>query len=98
MLLLRYASQGTTGILQLFQRVGGEFVLVNGTKTLPAGAAGALHRLEARFTGTTVEAVLDDVVIFTATVSLYQTATRHGVLWHVPSDSSVTFDNFMVTP
>ena len=88
----------TTGMLQLFQRVAGDFLLVAGTNTLPPGARGALHRLEARFAGTAIEAVLDNVVIFTATMSAYQTATRHGVLWHVGSDSSATFDNFAVTP
>ncbi len=95
MWVLRYAGSPSTGLVGLFRRVDGSFALIQQTTVAPI-VPGTMHRLEARFKGSLVQAVWDGVVIFEHTVTDYQTATQHGLLWH-SDDPLVRFDNFVVT-
>jgi len=95
MLLLRYTGNSEVGMLGLFRRINGNFTLVQQMNVAPA-ATGTTHRLEARFTGSSVQAVWDGVVVFQQTVTDYATATQHGVLWH-SDDRLARFDEFVVT-
>jgi RHS repeat-associated protein len=94
MLLVRYSSSPSLGLIGLFRRVGGEFLTVQQVQVAPA-ASGSIHRLEARYVGSQVQAVWDGAVVITQTVTEYQTATGQGILWHT-DDSSAQFDNFEV--
>ncbi len=94
-LLLRYAGNWTTGQVGLFRRVNGAYELIQQVAVSPA-IPGTTHRLGVQLSGTQVQALWDGVVVFTRTVTDYQTATQHGVLWH-SDDPYAYFDNFTVT-
>jgi RHS repeat-associated protein len=94
-LLLRFAGSATSGQVALFRRVGADYLLIQSTSVSPV-ATGSVHRIEARYTGTSVQAVWDGTVLFTATVTDYQTGAGAGLLWHADSQTT-QFDNFRVT-
>ena len=96
MLLVRYAGTPTAGLIALFKRVAGEWVTILQVAA-PTVTANSTHRVEARYSGTQVSAVYDGVVMFTQTVTEYQTATSQGLLWHT-DDLQTQFDNFSVVP
>ena len=96
LLMLRYSGTTATKKVTLFKRVGGGFTPIQ-TGTVPEALANTVHRLEARYAGSTVQAVWDGTVVFTATVTDYQTATRVGVFWS-SQDQPARFDRFGVIP
>ena len=95
LLLLRYAGNASIGLLGLFRRVNGSFELIDQVTTA-AIASGSTHRLGVQLNGSQVQATWDGAVVLTRTVTDYQTATQHGLLWH-SDDPSAQFDNFAVT-
>jgi Putative Ig domain/Glucodextranase, domain B len=95
LLLLRYAGNASIGLLGLFRRVNGSFELIDQITTA-AIASGSTHRLGVQLNGSQVQATWDGAVVLTRTVTDYQTATQHGLLWH-SDDPSAQFDNFAVT-
>jgi Putative Ig domain len=95
LLLLRYAGNASIGLLGLFRRVNGSFALIDQI-TIAAIASGSTHRLGVQLNGSQVQATWDGAVVLTRTVTDYQTATQHGLLWH-SDDPSAQFDNFTVT-
>jgi hypothetical protein len=95
LLLLRYIGNASIGLLGLFRRVNGSFELIDQITIAPV-AYGSTHRLGAQLNGSQVQAIWDGAVVLTRTVTDYQTATQHGLLWH-SDDPSAQFDNFLVT-
>ena len=95
LLLLRYAGNASIGLLGLFRRVNGSFELIDQVTTA-AIASGSTHRLGVQLNGSQVQATWDGAVVLTRTVTDYQTATQHGLLWH-SDDPWAQFDNFAVT-
>jgi hypothetical protein len=94
-LLLVYWGSAASGQLGLFRRVAGNYQPLLSV-SVPPVAPNTVHRIEARYVGSAIDAVLDGIVRFSATVTDYDTASGSGLLWH-SSAPATQFDNFVVS-
>jgi RHS repeat-associated protein len=95
-LLLLFHGDTYHGTLTLLKRVNATFVTVASVRTSPV-APSSTHTLEARLSGTSITALFDGLSMMRVSVPDFQTASAHGVLWHLSTDATVRFDDFAVT-
>ena len=82
--------------VHLYRRQAGVYTLLSSSPPLAPIASGSSHRLEVRTSGSQVTGWWDGLPVATATDTVQQNATRHGLDWNSTYDPTATFDNFEI--